>query len=153
MLSPSQDIVHSPVVEQEIVIAAPIAIAFEALLEEMGPANETHDGTPMPMVLEAYPGGRWFRDLGNNAGHLWGFVQVIKPPTLLEIAGPLFMSYPFLNHVQYRLTAEGIGTRLKLTHRGLGEILPAHREGVVPGWRHYLERVKKGSESKASRSA
>jgi hypothetical protein len=151
MLSPSQEILHSPVVEQEIVIAAPIAITFEALLEELGSANETHDGTPMPMVLEAFPGGRWFRDLGNNAGHLWGFVQVIKPPTLLEICGPLFMSYPFLNHVQYRLVAEGIGTRLKLIHRGIGDILPVHREGVGPGWRHYLERVKKHSETKAVR--
>lgn len=152
MLSPSPEIVHSPVVEQEIVIAAPIAIAFEALLEELGPANATHEGTPMPMVLEAFPGGRWFRDLGNNAGHLWGFVQVIKAPTLLEIMGPMFMSYPFLNHIQYRLVAEGIGTRLKLVHRGLGDILPMHREGVVPGWKSCLERVKKLGESKVSRS-
>jgi hypothetical protein len=152
MLSPSQEIIHSPVVEQEIVIAAPIAITFETILEQLGPANELPDGTPMPMVLEAFPGGRWFRDLGNNAGHFWGIVQVIKPPTLLEICGPLFMSYPFLNHLQYRLVAEGIGTRLKLTHRGLGEILPAHRDGVGTGWKHCLERMKKQSEAKASRA-
>ena len=41
------------------------------------------------MKIEPWPGGRWYRDLGNNAGHLWGHVQVIKPPTLLEICGPL----------------------------------------------------------------
>ena len=47
-----------------------------------------------PMVIEPWPGGRWYRDLGNNAGHLWGHVQVIKPPTLLELCGPMFMSFP-----------------------------------------------------------
>src|SRR4051794_28377166 len=93
-------------VEKEVHIAALIETAFEALLEELGPGNEI-PGAPMPMVLEAWPGGRWFRDLGKNSGHLWGHVQVIKPPSLLEISGPLFMSYAAANHVQYRLTAEG----------------------------------------------
>src|SRR5205807_3292393 len=57
---------------REVEIAAPIEIAFEALLEEIGPASEMPGGKPMPMVLEPRPGGRWYRDLGNNAGHLWG---------------------------------------------------------------------------------
>ena len=105
---------------KEIEIAAPLEIAFEAVLEELGPASEMPDGKPFPMVIEPWPGGRWYRDLGNNAGHLWGHVQVIKPPTLLELCGPMFMSFPALNHVQYRLTAEGDGTRLKFTHRGDG---------------------------------
>src|SRR5436190_550691 len=102
---------------KEVLIKAPIEIAFEAVLEEMGPANEIPGGTPMPMVLEAFPGGRWYRNLGNNTGHLWGHVQVIKPPSLLEICGPLFMSYASANHLQYRLVAEGTTTRLTLTHR------------------------------------
>ncbi len=134
------------VVEQEIFIQASIEIAFASLLEELGPANESHTGTPMPMVLEAKPGGRWLRDLGNDSGHLWGFVQVIKPPFLLEISGPLFMSYPCINHVQYRLTQEVAGTRLKLIHRGFGEITQVHREGVVQGWSHYLNRTKRNAE-------
>ena len=46
------------------------------------------------MKLEPWPGGRWFRDLGNDNGHFWGLVQAIKRPTLLEITGPLFMSAP-----------------------------------------------------------
>ena len=102
-------------ISREIEIAAPIEIAFEAMLEEIGPGGEMPDGRPFPMVIEPWPGGRWYRDLGNNAGHLWGHVQVIKPPTLLELSGPMFMSFPAANHVQYRLTAEGEGTRLKFT--------------------------------------
>ena len=94
-------------IPREIEIAAPIEIAFEAMLEEIGPGGEMPDGKPFPMVIEPWPGGRWYRDLGDNAGHLWGHVQVIKPPTLLELCGPMFMSFPGINHVQYRLTAEG----------------------------------------------
>jgi hypothetical protein len=136
-------------IEKEISIAAPLEIAFESLLEELGPANEGPPGKPMPMVLEAWPGGRWYRDLGKKAGHFWGHVQVIKPPTLLEISGPLFMSYPSVNHVQYRLSAEGIGSKLKLTHRAFGEIPAEHRDGVKEGWSFILDRVRQIAESRA----
>lgn len=133
-------------VVRDIQIAAPLDIVFESLLEELGPAGEmpTEDGgtMPFPMKIEPWPGGRWFRDLGGNAGHLWGHVQVIKPPTLLEICGPLFMSYAATSHVQYRLTAEGDTTRLKVTHRALGQIPQEDREGVVGGWDHNLKRVQ-----------
>lgn len=133
-------------VQREVDIAAPIEIAFEAMLEQIGPGTERPDGTPMPLTLEAWPGARYYRDLGDNAGHLWGHVQVIKPPTLLEICGPLFMSYPALNWVQYRLAAQGRGTRLTLTHRALGDISSDHRSGVHRGWDHILKRVKDRAE-------
>lgn len=136
-------------VQQQIDIEAPLAVAFDAMLEQLGPANETPHG-PMPMQLEAWPGGRWFRDLGKNTGHLWGHVQVIKPPTLLEVTGPLFMSYPAISHVQYRLVPQGTGTRLTLLHRAIGEIAPEHREGVVKGWEHMLAGMKARAEKKKS---
>jgi hypothetical protein len=60
----------------------------------------------------------------------------------LEITGPLFMSYPALSHLQYRLTAEGRTTRLTLSHRAIGEIEPEHREGVTKGWEHLLARIR-----------
>jgi hypothetical protein len=129
-------------IHREIDIDAPVGVVFESLLEQIGPGNDTPDGKPLPMKLEPWPGGRWYRDLGDNAGHFWGHVQVIKPPTLLELTGPLFMSYAAVSHVQYRLTEQGRGTRLSLTHRAIGEIAPEHREGVVKGWSHILERVK-----------
>lgn len=143
------DVVQSVWIEKELHIAAPIDIAFEALLEEIGPASEGPPGQSMPMVIEPWPGGRWFRDLGNNTGHLWGHVQVIKPPTLLEITGPLFMSYPCMNHVQYRLTPDGMGTKLKFIHRGIGDIPADHREGVKDGWNSKLNRIKQIAESKS----
>jgi len=129
-------------VQQEIDIDAPPAVVFEAILEQIGPGFDRPDGDKMPMKLEAWPGGRWYRDLGNNAGHFWGHVQVIKPPTLLEITGPMFMSYPVASHIQYRLTPQGAGTRLTLTHRAVGEIDPEHRKGVTKGWAHILSGIK-----------
>ena len=128
-------------ISREIKIAAPIEIAFEAMLEEIGPGGELPGGKPFPMVIEQWPGGRWYRDLGDNAGHLWGHVQVIKPPTLLELTGPMFMSFPSLNHVQYRLTAEGDVTRLNFTHQGMGPIPEHVREGVGQGWNFRIGRI------------
>ena len=106
-------------IHKEIDINAPVGIAFEALLEQLGPSSEMPDAKPMPMKIEPWPGGRWYRDLGNNSGHLWGHVQVIKPPKLLELCGPLAMSFAAINHVQYRLTEQGAGTRLSFTHRAI----------------------------------
>ena len=134
---------------KETDIAASIEITFESILEELGPGSEMPDGTPFPMVIEPRPGGLWYRDLGNDAGHLWGHVQVIKPPGLLELCGPMFMSYPAMNHLQYRLTPTDNGTRLKLTHRGVGLIPADHREGVGEGWDHALKRIREIAEGKA----
>jgi hypothetical protein len=149
--STANEAVQTLLIEKEISIGAPLEIAFESLLEELGPASEKLDGSAMPMVLEPWPGGRWFRDLGKHEGHFWGHVQVIKPPTILEITGPLFMSYPCMNHVQYRLTADGLGTKLTLIHRGIGEISPDHRAGVDQGWGYKVDRVKKLAELKLKR--
>jgi hypothetical protein len=100
------------------------------------------DGTPMNLKLEAWPGGRWFRDLGNNTGHFWGHVQVIKPPTVLEIIGPMFMSYAVSGHLQYRLVEKAGTTTLSLAHHAIGEISQQHRDNVTNGWSQFLEKVK-----------
>lgn len=81
----TEQTVHGLEIVKEEEIAAPIGVVFETILEQMGPENEAPGTGPMPMKLEAWPGGRWYRDLGNDAGHFWGSVQAIKPPTLLEI--------------------------------------------------------------------
>lgn len=130
-------------------IAAPIELVFESILEQIGPASEMPDGTPFPMKLEPWPGGRWYRDLGNNSGHLWAHVQVIKPPALLELCGPLFMSYPAVSHVQYRLTKNGDKTTLQLTHKAMGLITPEHLEGVQMGWDHEFKKIREVAERRA----
>jgi hypothetical protein len=133
-------------VTQEIHVSAPLETTFEALLEQIGPENETPEHK-MPMTLEPWPGGRWFRDLGAGNGHLWGHVQSIKRPTLLEITGPLFMSYAVVSNVQYRLREEVGGTLINFHHKAFGVIQDEHRRGVVPGWTFINERIKARAES------
>ena len=140
-------------ISKEIEISAPIEIAFEAVLEQLGPSSEMPGGKPFPMKFEAWPGGRWFRDLGNNSGHLWGHVQVIKSPTLLEICGPLMMSYPVANHLQFRLKAERGVTRLEFRHRAIGLIDPDHRDGMPKGWTYWLDRIRDLAERKTQKGA
>ena len=102
MLSkPEEETIQTFEIIKDEQIAAPIDVVFETILEQMGPLNTTPDGASMSLKLEAWPGGRWSRDLGNNMGHFWGHVQAIKPPTLLEICGPLMMSFPVVSNVQY----------------------------------------------------
>jgi uncharacterized protein YndB with AHSA1/START domain len=133
-------------ITEEIHVRASLDATFEALLEQMGPANEAPDGTPLPMTIEARPGGRWFRDLGGDNGHLWGHVQAIKRPTLLEITGPLFMSHPVVSNVQYRLKDVDGGTRITFRHSALGFVPDDYRDGMARGWTPLLERVRRRAE-------
>ncbi len=143
-----QQAVESFEICKEIEISAPIEVAFQAVIDQLGPEGEMPGGKPFPMKLELWPGGRWYRDLGDNCGHLWGHVQVIKPPTIVEIYGPLMMSYPANNHIQYRLKAEGSLTRLAFLHRGIGLFRSEHRDGLPQGWAYWLERIRDLAERK-----
>ena len=148
----TEQVVHYLEIVKEEEIAAPIAVVFETILEQMGPMNEAPDTGLLPMKLEAWPGGRWYRDLGDNAGHFWGNVQAIKPPSLLEICGPLFMSYPAVSNVQYRLSEENGITRLKFKHRAMAQI--AHDARIEEGWSHIengwdnlMQRIRAATQS------
>jgi hypothetical protein len=73
-------------------------------------------------------------------------VQSIKRPTLLEITGPLFMSYPVVSNVQYRLKAIDGGTLITFRHSALGFVPDDHRQGLARGWMPLLERVRTQAE-------
>jgi uncharacterized protein YndB with AHSA1/START domain len=131
---------------QEIHVNAPLDITFDALLEQLGEGNQHPDGTPMPFKLEPFPGGRWFRDLSGDNGHWWGNVQAIKRPTLIEIAGPLFMSYAVSNNLQYRLSEEPGGTLIKFRHSGLGLFEAEHKKGIATGWTYTHDKARERAE-------
>jgi len=100
----------------------------------------------MQMKLEEWPGGRWYRDLGDGKGHYWATVQSYKPPVLLEFCGPLMMSSPVTNNVIYRLSEEGGETVIRFNHTAFGPIQPDHREGVNKGWGYIHSRVRERAE-------
>ena len=134
-------------VTQEIHVSASLQDTFAALLEQLGPENTTPEGVNLSMKIEAWPGGRWYRDLGDTNGHLWGHVQATKPPTLLEITAPLFMSYAVVSNVQYRLSQVDGGTLIQFHHKALGVIQDDHREGVSKGWAHMLAGIRERAEA------
>jgi len=133
-------------IEQHVDINATPEKAFAAVLHRLGKGNTRPDGQSLELLLEPKPGGRWYRDRGNGVGHLWGFVQTIKPPALLELCGPLFMSYPVNNHVEVKVEPVSGGCRATIRHRAMGFIDPQHRKGVASGWSHMLNEIKKDSE-------
>ena len=97
-----------------------------------------------------HPGGRWYRDLGGDNGHLWGFVQSIKRPALLEIWGPLFMSTAATSNLLYRLSETPEGTLIKFTHTLVGPFPEDHRPRLASGWTALHARVRKAAEAAAN---
>ena len=136
-------------ITEEIAVRASLEQTFASLVVQMGRQNETPDGTPLPMVLETHPGGRWYRDLGGNNGHLWGFVQSIKRPTLLEIWGPLFVSTAATSNLIYRLSETSEGTLIKFMHTLLGPFPEDQRSRLATGWATLHARVRKAAEAAA----
>ena len=136
-------------VTEEIAVRASLEQTFQSLVANMGRLNETPEGAPLPMVLEPRPGGRWYRDLAGDNGHLWGFVQSIKRPVLLEIWGPLFLSTAATSNLTYRLSETPDGTLIKFTHTLLGPFPEDHRQRLASGWTALHARVRKDAESAA----
>jgi len=135
-------------IEQDIHVRASLEVTFAALLEELGPSFHRLDGEPMPFKLEAWPGGRWFRDLGDGNGHYWATVQAIKRPTLIEFSGPLMMSFPVVHNVQYRLSEQDGETLIKFCHQGFGLIQEEHRNGMPKGWTFIHENARRRAEQR-----
>jgi hypothetical protein len=134
-------------INQEIQVKAPLDVTFAALLEQLGPGNETPDGKSLNMKIEAWPGGRWYRDLGDGNGHFWANVKAIMRPTLLEFVGPLFASFPFVSNVQYRLSEVEGGTLIAFKHTALGFVSDEHKAGMDKGWASMHDRVCKHAEA------
>jgi len=140
-------------VEQHVEVKGPIDEVFKSVLKRLGEGNMRPDGEPMDMHLEEWAGGRWYRDRGHGIQHLWGHLQVIKPPVLLELSGPMFMSYPALNHLEVKLEETGDGTKVTLRHRAVGMIDPEHKEGVTHGWQTLLDSIKSDFSQASGSSA
>jgi uncharacterized protein YndB with AHSA1/START domain len=145
----SEATVQSINFSKEVEIAAPADVVWESVMEELNGGLDGEDGKSMKHKLEAWPGGRWYRDLGNNTGHLWAHVQVIKPPKLLELYGPMFMSFAAMSHATYRVKEAGNGSTLVFTYRAHGVFPKEYGEGVEEGWSGSIERIRSGAQQKA----
>jgi len=135
-------------INQEIHVKAPLDVTFNSLLEQLGPGNETPEGKSLSMKIEAWPGGRWYRDMGDGNGHFWANVKAIMRPTLLEFVGPLFASFPMVSNVQYRLSEVDGGTLIKFRHTSLFFVPEEHKAGMNKGWAHMHDLVRKHAEAR-----
>ena len=129
-------------------VIRPLLIGFATTLKYLfkKPVTINYPEQKMPMKLEPWPGGRWFRDLGDNNGHYWGTVQAIKKPALLEISGPLFMSNPVITNLQYRLKESAGVTIISFRHQSFGLILEEYRS-VKNGWNYIHQKVRQRAEA------
>ena len=134
-------------INDEIFVRASIEDTFDSLITQIGRQNQTPDGKPLAMIIETKPGGRWYRDLGGDNGHLWGFVQSIKRPSLLELWGPLFMSTGATNNVIYRLTEKDGGTMINFKHTVVGPVPAEFEPNMATGWNDIHARVKHQAEA------
>ena len=133
-------------IHQVVEIKTSADTVFDTLVHRFTEGNFGANNDPMPMKMELWPGGRWFRDLGDNNGHLWGHVQSIKKPNLLEFYGQLFMSFPVTNHIIIRISETETGASLDFRHQAFGLIEPDHVEGMTEGWAEYLGMIKSDCE-------
>lgn len=131
---------------QKVKINAALGDVFRKMLHNLGEGNTDPGGNNLNLILEQWAGGRWFRDRGNGITHLWGHVQVIKPPTLLELRGPMFMSFPVLNHIELKLDEVANGVEVTLRHRALGILPPEVKDGLQHGWEYVLGTLKGSCE-------
>ena len=114
-------------ISQETHVRSSLAATFAALLEELGPSNLGQNDVPMPMTLEAWPGGRWFRDLA-------------------RVVGPLMLSNPVLSNVQYRLKEVDGGTMIAFRHTALGLFPDGYREALSQGFKGIFDRIRRRVE-------
>jgi len=132
-------------VEQTIEIKAAPGDVFEGLVAQLCEIPGEEGKPPIKLKMERRPGGRWFRDLGDDSGHLWGFVQSIKPPTLLELFGPMFLSYPVPGHMIIRLTPIPAGTQLVFKNEVFGPG-PSDLSEMGEAWSEMLQSLKRRME-------
>jgi hypothetical protein len=133
-------------IEKTIDVDAPPAVAFQSILDELA-AIPDGKGEAMKFKLEAWPGGRWFRDTGNDTGHLWGHVSVIKPPRVLELTGPLMIPSATINHVSYRVTPRGEdASTITMVHTGVGAFDEKMAANMEQGWGNIADAIKRRAD-------
>jgi uncharacterized protein YndB with AHSA1/START domain len=148
IITPDLDAVVS-----EILIAAPPERVFQALIDPQqvlvwwtGENCRIRDFT-----LEPRRGGKWTYDTEPSKLTVTGVNQFHCEGEVLEYDPPRALAYTWVANwhqdksrrtvVHWELVADGVGTRLKVTHSGLGEE-PASREDYSGGWTGVMQQLK-----------
>lgn len=91
-------------------------------------------------VLDASVGGHW-KQLWNSGGAWFATVSYIDVPNRLRVTGPLAMSRPAINVLDFTLEAIDGGTRLHVQHLCFGEVEPNAAATYEQGWNQLFSSV------------
>lgn len=133
--------VRSMHIEQEVAIAAPPARVFDALTSDLAAwwgAPYLISAAARDIVLEPTLGGRMYEVWGADDGALWGTVTGIRRNELLEVTGAIAMNSAVQGKINFELEATEQGTRLKFSHRAIGDFDEGSAQGYSSGWNDLL---------------
>lgn len=142
-------------IEQEILIRAPRQKVWSSVLDVQGWWSHHFAEKSARMILEPFPGGRFYEDSPEGVKALFGIVTYLKAPEVIRFSGPLGMNRLPLNSVyEFRLDPSGdSGTTLKLSHRAHGLLDPewekSHTEGWQELWTHLKAFIEEGKRVSA----
>ncbi|HSA92549.1 MAG TPA: metalloregulator ArsR/SmtB family transcription factor [Terriglobales bacterium] len=128
-------------IEQEVHIGAPPKRVFEALTKDIAAwwgAPYLLNQNARSIVLEPEIGGRLYEVWQEGDGALWAVVTAIERDHKLTLSGPMGMSGAVSGVIGYELEPDGKGTRLKLSHRAIGEVTEQTRANYTGGWNDLL---------------
>ncbi|MBV9079113.1 MAG: SRPBCC family protein [Methylobacteriaceae bacterium] len=134
----------APIV-QTVLVRLPTERAFEVFVGRMGDwwaKGKTIGKNPhRAIVLEPYPGGRWYEEDAAGTQCEWGRVLAWEPPHRLLLAWHLDASFTHdpgcETEVLITFTPEASGTRVTLEHRHLERFGPSAERvaaALAGGW-------------------
>ena len=89
------------------------------------------------VIIEPEVGGRWMQQW-DNGGALFGVFTVFDPPHLLCVTGPLAMTRPAQNWLEFSFAEADTGTKLKLRHQAWGDFDADTAEIYESGWQELI---------------
>ncbi|MCW5658509.1 MAG: SRPBCC family protein [Burkholderiaceae bacterium] len=165
MNMPSKTPAAGPVVRKSVLVAAPLAVAFEvftAQIDTWWPMASHHIGEAdcAAVLIEPRPGGRWYERGVDGVECVWGQVLVWEAPRRVVLLWQLNAQFRFdpaiHTEVDVRFIAVDAGTtRVELEHRGLeaygADAMAMHETFSSPnGWNGMLEHFAQVADRRAA---
>lgn len=140
-------------IEDEIRIGAPASRVFGAMVGEIGMWFwRGEEGTDPPAKLEAWAGGRFFREWGEGNTELFATVGLIKKDRQLRLLGSIGGRHAIASVADLVLEEEGDETLVRVTHRVSGEVTDAEVGDYESGWHDELASLKRWVETGVGRA-
>jgi uncharacterized protein YndB with AHSA1/START domain len=100
------------------------------------------------VVIEPEVGGRWMQ-VWDSGGALFGNFTVFDPPSLLCVTGPLAMTRPAFNWLEFIFEPTATGTKLTLRHQAIGEFDADTASIYENGWGELIGSAFQGYLARA----